>query len=134
MRVEPGGDAHAESTALKHPAAGELERDNNMKTRLVLAFAVIGLAVASAKTYTVNLYSAVKVGSMELQPGAYTLEVKDSKAVIRNGKLHGEADVKVESGDAKYGATTVRMAGAEGNRTIEEIRLGGTKTKLVFTN
>jgi hypothetical protein len=105
-----------------------------MKSKLVLAFAVIGLAVASAKTYTVNLYSAATIGSMKLQPGEYTVEVKDSKAIIRNGKLHGEADVKVEAGNAKYDSTTVRFAGSAGDMKIHEIRLGGTKTKLVFND
>lgn len=105
-----------------------------MHKKLLLAFAVMGLAVASAKTYTVNLYSAAKMGGTELQPGTYQLEVKDSKAVIKNGKVQGEATVKEEAGDTKYNATTVRFNNADGKMEIQEIRLGGTKTKLVFAN
>jgi len=105
-----------------------------MTKKLLLAFAVIGLAVASAKSYTVNLYSAATVGTMKLEPGAYTVEVKDSKAVIRNGKLHGEVPVKEVSGDTKYNATTVRFNTDDGKMQIQEIRLGGTKTKLVFND
>jgi len=53
--------------------------------------------------------------------------------VMRNGKVHGECAVKVETGDSKYDATTVRYDNTSGKMKIQEIRLGGTKTKLVFT-
>jgi hypothetical protein len=104
-----------------------------MKSRIVFAFAVMGLAIASAKSYTLTLYSAATVGGTELKPGQYSVEVKDSKAVIRNGHVQSEAPVKVESVDSKYGATTVRYGNDGGKMQIQEIRLGGTNTKLVFT-
>jgi hypothetical protein len=105
-----------------------------MKSKLVLAFAVIGLAVASAKSYTLNLYAPASVGSTELKAGSYTVEVKDSKAVIKSGKVRAEADVKVETNGDRYGATTVRFNEAGGKMLIQEIRLGGTNTKLIFNN
>jgi hypothetical protein len=103
-----------------------------MTKKLLLAFTIIGLAVASAKTYTVNLYQAAKVGATDLKPGTYTVEVNGSKAVIRNGKVQSEVNVKVESAEKKYDSTTVRFANNNGQMTIEEIRLGGTKDKLIF--
>jgi hypothetical protein len=109
------------------------EEDTRMK-KLLLAFAVVGLAVASAKSHTVNLYSPAIVGSTELKPGSYTLEVTDSKAVLRNGKVRGEADVKVENNGTRYSTTTVRFTEANGKMKIQEIRLGGTNTKLTFDN
>jgi hypothetical protein len=39
-----------------------------------------------------------------------------------------EAPVKVENTSNKFGTTSVRLNGAQ----VEEIRLGGTHTKLVF--
>ena len=105
-----------------------------MKKKLVLAFAVIGLAVASAKTYNLTLYSPASVGDTKLAAGAYTVELKDSKAVIKNGTVHGEFPVKVEPGEKKYDSTTVRFNNSDGKMQIEEIRLGGTTTKLVFNN
>jgi hypothetical protein len=104
-----------------------------MTKKLLLAFTMIGLAVASAKTYTVNLYQTAKFGNTELQAGTYTVEVKDAKAIIRNGKVLGEAPVKVETGDQKYSATTVRFDTGNGQMKIEEIRLGGTKSKLILS-
>jgi len=110
------------------------EKGKKMTRKLLLAFGVIGLAVASAKTYTVNLYSSATFGSTELKPGTYTLEVKESKAILRQGKVENEADVKVESEPSKFNSTTVRYNNSDGKMQIQEIRLGGTHTKLVFNN
>jgi hypothetical protein len=67
-----------------------------------------------------------------LKPGEYRVEVNEQTAVIRNGKVHGECAVKVETGESKYDTTTVRYDTTSGKMRIQEIRLGGTKTKLVF--
>ncbi|MBZ5620313.1 MAG: hypothetical protein LAQ69_16535 [Acidobacteriia bacterium] len=103
-----------------------------MKRRLLFSFALAGLAVASAKSYTVNLYSPATVGNTELKPGEYKVEVVDQKAVIRNGKIESEAPVKVETGDVKYNTTSVRFSNDDGKMHIQEIHIGGTRTKLVF--
>ena len=100
----------------------------------LLSFAVVALAaVASAKSYTVNLFQPAVLGSTELKPGEYKVEVVDQKAVVRNGKLHGEFPVKVENGDSKFSTTTVRFSNGDGKLHIQEIRLGGTTTTLVFS-
>jgi len=79
----------------------------------------------------VNLHMPAMFGGVELTPGEYKVEVNDQKAVIRNGKIHGETAVKVENGDTKYGTTTVRMEKAGDKMKIQEIRIGGTTMKLV---
>jgi len=89
-------------------------------------------AVASARSYTVNLFQPAMFGTVELQPGEYKVEVNEQTAVIRNGKVHGESQVKVENGDTKYDKTTVRFDSGGGKMKIQEIRIGGTKTKLVL--
>ena len=38
----------------------------------------------------------------------------------------------MENGDQKFSSTTVRYATANGTYQIDEIRVGGTKTKIVF--
>ena len=105
-----------------------------MMIRKVLPFFLVaGLAVASASSYPVKLFSPVTVGSTELKPGDYKLEVNDEKAVIRNGKVQTETAVKVEQGDTKFDKTVVRyVTSTDGKSRIQEIRIGGTKTKLVF--
>ena len=104
-----------------------------MTRTLLFAFVVFALTtVASAKSFSVKLFQPSIVGGAELQPGDYKLDLAESKVVIRNGKQRAEADVKVETVDEKYSSTTVRYDKAEGKPRIQEIHLGGTRTKLVF--
>ena len=106
-----------------------------MTMRKVLPFFLVaGLAVASARFYTVRLFETAIVGTTELKPGDYKIEVNDQKAVIRRGKMQTESPVKVEEGDTKFATTVVRYVNhADGKAHIQEIRIGGTKTKLVFS-
>jgi hypothetical protein len=103
-----------------------------MKRKLLFSFALLGLAIASAKSYTVTLYETAMLGNMELKPGDYRIEVVDQKAVIRNGSKRGEAPVKVENTGTKFYANSVRLTAGGGTPRIQEIRIGGTRTKLVF--
>jgi hypothetical protein len=106
-----------------------------MTIRKVLPFFLVaGLAIASARSYTVNLFQPTMVGTTELKPGEYKVEVNAQTAVITRGKTQTESQVKVEEGDTKFQTTVVRYVNsADGKVHIQEIRLGGTKTKLVFT-
>lgn len=103
------------------------------KTMKFLAiFLTIGLFAASAASYNVTLFQPSIVAGKELKPGDYKLIVEDSKAVIQRGKERVEASVKVEQGDSKFSSTSVRYAEENGKLKIQEIRLGGTTTRLVF--
>ncbi len=106
-----------------------------MRMRIVLPFLLVaGLAAASARTYTITLFETATVGTTVLKPGDYKLEVSGQTAVIRQGKVQTESPVKVEEGDTKFDATAVRYVNdAGGKARIQEIRIGGTKTRLVFT-
>jgi hypothetical protein len=101
--------------------------------RILLSFVLAGLAIASAKSYKVKLFEPAMVGTTLLKPGEYQVEVVDQKAVIRNGKIESQAAVKVETGDTKYDATTVQYSNGDGKMHVREIHLGGTKTRLVFS-
>ena len=104
-----------------------------MVRTFLLSFAILAVsAVASAKSYSVTLFQASVVGGAELQPGEYRLDLNESKVTIRNGKKSAEATVKVESVDQKFPATSVRYQNGDGKYRIQEIRLGGTTTNLVF--
>lgn len=103
--------------------------------KLLFLFSALALAVASAATnYHVKLYEPSMIGGTMVKPGDYKVEVKDNRVAVKDGKTLAEADVKVETGDQKYSTTTVRYANTDGKLTIQEIRLGGTTTKLVFAN
>lgn len=102
--------------------------------RIVFVFLVLALAVASAKTYSVTLFQPSVIGGTELQPGEYKVDVQDTKIVIKSGKQTVESPVKVETASEKFSSTSVRYASGDGKYRIQEIRLGGTNTKLVLEN
>ena len=92
-----------------------------MRKALMLAMGVAGLAASGTKSYSIDLHEPALLGTTALAPGEYRVDVVDQKAVVRNGKAHCEAPVKVENGD-----------NADGKMHIQEIHIGGTRTKLVF--
>jgi hypothetical protein len=100
-----------------------------MVKNILLGFASLALAVASAaSSYNVTFYEPVMINGSELKAGDYKLELKDKTAVIKQGKTVTEAPVKVENDSQKYQRTAVRMNGMQ----VEEIRIGGTSTRIVF--
>lgn len=103
-----------------------------MTKRFLFAFVMLALAVASAKTYSVTLFQPSVLAGTELKPGDYRLDLEGSKVTLKNGKLVVESAVKVETADTKFGSTSVRYASGEGKFRVQEIRLGGTKLRLVF--
>jgi hypothetical protein len=106
-----------------------------MTKKILLSFATLALATASAaSSYRVTLFQPSIVAGQELKPGEYKVTVNDNKAVITRGKESVEADVKTETADAKFSSTTVRYRNGDGKYRVQEIRLGGTNTRLVFEN
>jgi hypothetical protein len=103
-----------------------------MNNKLLVCFALFGLAVAQAKSYTVKLFDTVTAGNVELKAGEYRVDVGEGKAVIRNGTVHGEFNVKIETVEHKYDSTSVRLTDDGGKKHLQEIHLGGTKTKLIL--
>jgi hypothetical protein len=87
---------------------------------------------AAANRYDVSFRSAAVIAGTEVKAGDYSLELSGSKAMIRGNKEVVEAAVQVEQSDRKFSATTVRYDVVDGKYQVAEIRLGGTKTKLVF--
>ena len=103
-----------------------------MKTKLVLCLTTLGLALASAKSYSIELFRPAMAGSTQLEAGQYNVEVIDQKVVISKGKVRVESPVTVGTSDAKFDTTRVVLTVNGDTRRIQEIRLGGTTTKLVL--
>jgi hypothetical protein len=100
-----------------------------MVKNILLGFASLALAVASAATsYSVTFYQPVMINGSELKAGDYKVELKDKTAVIKQGKVMTEAPVTVQNDSQKYQRTAVRLNGMQ----VEEIRIGGTSTRIVF--
>jgi hypothetical protein len=100
--------------------------------KLLVCFAFVALAIASAKSYSVTLSHDMTVGNAELKAGEYQLEVVGDKAILTKGKVQAEAPAKLESAPQEFRTTTMRVQEEGGKTRISEIRLGGTKTKVVF--
>jgi hypothetical protein len=105
------------------------------KLLAVAALALFTLTVVSAKTYNITLVNPTKAGAVQLQPGQYKLEVKDGNAIFTDGANSRKTfttPVKVQEADKKYDDTRVISSKDGEFDKINEIDLGGSKTKLGF--
>jgi hypothetical protein len=99
------------------------------------AIALVLLAATfawAASSHSVNFSKPAVVGNTELKPGDYKLEFNGDKAVLKRGKTELEAPVTLETGAVKYNQTTACCVGEDGKYRLQEIRVGGTNTKILF--
>jgi hypothetical protein len=98
-------------------------------------FSVVALG-DEPKSYSIALDTASKIGTAELQPGNYKLLLHShSPEVLLREKSSGKETTlmaKVETADAKFTHTAITADMASGSRRIVEIRIGGSKTKVIF--
>lgn len=106
-----------------------------MTRKVLLSFMTLAIAVASAgSSYKVTFFQPSLINGSELRPGDYKLTIQDNKAVITSGKTSVEAVVKTETSDSRFSSTSVRYRNGDGKYRVQEIRIGGTNTKLIFEN
>src|SRR5436305_7507282 len=100
----------------------------HMFNKVVACFSIVcALAVAGdGNTYRVSLYQPTVVNGTTFKPGECKLELKDHTIVFKQGKNTAEATVQVENGPNKFDSTSVGYSDGR----VQEIRLGGTNTKL----
>ena len=103
----------------------------------VLLAGVLSLAsltIVSAKSYEIVLSAPTKVGNVQLKAGQYTLKVQGSNAVFTSIDTSKSftTPVKVESGNTKFDETKIQTSKQGDTDQIQEIDLGGSKTKLGF--
>ncbi len=67
-----------------------------------------------------------------LKPGDYKIVVNGDKATLTMGKTSVEAPVKVETGTQKFQYTSVECRSEAGKNVLDDVRVGGTMTTLVF--
>lgn len=100
--------------------------------KFFVLFFTVALVFASAASYSVTLFQPSMVSGTELKAGEYKLTIDGDKATMTKGKEKVEAVVKMETADSKFATTSVRYADQGGKMKVQEIRLGGTTTKVVF--
>jgi hypothetical protein len=96
--------------------------------KLLIAFAALALSVTAAQKFNVRVFQPMRLSGTDLAPGDYRLELSENKVVLKSGKLSVEATATVQNGAQKFPATTFKI----NHGAVEEIRLGGTSTTLVF--
>src|ERR1700741_1843773 len=98
--------------------------------KLTFGFTGLALGVASAaSSHNVDLKKSVTIGTTQLQPGSYKVEMQGDKAVFKTGKSVVEVPATLGNGDQKFGTTGIVTNGAQ----LVEIDLGGTTEKIIFT-
>ncbi len=103
-----------------------------MKLSKLALLGTFALAIASAaSTYHVTVAQKAVLGSTELKPGDYKIEVTGDKAVLKVAGKPCEASVKVETGSQKFSNTMIEV---DNQNHIKAIRVQGTNATLVFSN
>lgn len=96
-------------------------------------FALLGVSVLSAKTYKFTVLDPSQVGSAQLKPGDYRVQVEGSQVILKDNAGHQiDASARLETYDHKFQQTVILSSDADGQRHINSIELGGTKDKLIF--
>lgn len=104
------------------------------KLALVGVLALSCLSIASAKSYEITLAGPTKAGNVQLKAGSYRLKIDGSNVVftdVENSKSF-TVPVKVENTDKKFDQTKVDATKDNGTSVINDIELGGSKTKVEF--
>src|SRR5579864_6506619 len=104
------------------------------KLVVVGVLALSSLCILSAKTYELTLTSITKAGTVQLKPGQYTLKIQGASAIFTevNSSKTFTVPVKVQETEKKFDDTKVQSSKDGDTDRIEEIDLGGSKTKLGF--
>jgi len=100
--------------------------------KLFLTFAVAALSVASAETFGITLNDPSVIKGTEIKAGDYKLDLKGNAVVLTRGKTRIEVPATVQTVEQKNGGTSIIYSHENGKNVVRAIRLGGTKTKLVF--
>ena len=111
-----------------------------MVKKLFVVFAILVLAamafagtipVAKA-SFRITLMQPSVVNGTSLKPGDYKLNVGAGKITLVQGKVSVEAPAKIETVESKFDSTAIRYKEEGGKQSVAEIRLGGSKTKIVL--
>jgi hypothetical protein len=86
------------------------------------------VAIAASNSYHVQIYQDSVIGGKSVKAGEYKIEMQNSKAILTQGKQTIEVPAHLESAGKKFGSTEMDYR----DKTLHEIRVGGSKTKIIF--
>jgi len=99
---------------------------------VLAAMAFAGTVPVGKNSFHITLMQTSVVNGTELKPGDYKLNLSESKITLVQGKISVEAPATFETADSKFDTTAIRYKEQGGKQSIAEIRLGGSKTKVVL--
>lgn len=101
---------------------------------LFVSLCTLATGIASAaSSYGVTLHAKTVIAGKELKAGSYRVQVDGNNATIKGEGGTVQTPVTTSQNDTKFDKTTVQYHLAEDKYALDEIRIGGTSTKLVFT-
>lgn len=105
-------------------------------TKLALLFAATGLSIASAKTYEISVSAHTEIAGTMVKAGDYRVKVDGTVATLRGpDNKPVEATGQIQAADRKFGQTALEVStDSNGVNHITAIDLGGTSTRLTFSN
>ncbi len=102
-----------------------------MVRNLLFGIGLLGLAVASAKTYHLTLSEPYTVGATQLKPGDYKIVVNGSTAALEDDRGKVQANGTLET-VRNFDNTAVVSNNRSGTPHIQTIELGGTRLQIDF--
>jgi hypothetical protein len=101
-----------------------------MKTTLLLSFLVLGAtAFAASKPFHISILQDSVIEGKTVKAGDYKVSVENGNAIFKQGKQTFEVPAKEVSDPNKVQNTELTY---KDNTDLQEIRIGGTNTKIVF--
>ncbi len=104
-----------------------------MLKKMLFAVAAFGIAVASAKSYSVKLADPYTIGSTQLKPGNYRVTVNGTSAVLADPQKKIQVNGTIQNETRKFDDTAVvSTQQRRGASELKAIELGGTHMQVNF--
>lgn len=102
-----------------------------MLKKMLASFVTVGAfaAMAATGTYKVNLMQNSILDGQQLKAGNYKVDVENNMATLKHGKTTVQAPAREETAQNKFQNTQMVYT----NNNLQEIDIGGSHTKIVFT-
>ena len=102
-----------------------------MLKKMLAGFVTVGAvaAMAATGTYKVNLMQNSTLDGQQLKAGTYKVDVVNDMATLKHGKTTVQAPAREETAQNKFQNTQMVYT----NNNLQEIDIGGSHTKIVFT-
>jgi hypothetical protein len=104
-------------------------------SKLMLGACVFSLGIAAAAdSYHVKVSDPTWVGTTQLKPGEYTVQVEGDKVTFKMGKNVISVPAKVEENASKFADNQMLLRTENGQSKLKELDLAGTKSKILLND